>query len=232
MAEGPGYGTGTVAMANEGLGPYPAGSTGYDISWPQCGGGFPGGHQIGIVGANDGHAFSTNPCLTSEVGWAGAAHGLYINLNSPNGASYQQGATGPAGSCAPNDGSCWAYNYGFNAAVYSMAVADQTGVTSQQWWLDVETGNFWSGDVGANARVVSGAVDALHSRGFSAGIYSTPYQWRVITGGATPGVPVWVATGLAAPDFGVWCSGAHSFGGGPVWLVQFGAGNFDGDYAC
>ncbi|HET6795101.1 MAG TPA: hypothetical protein VFH45_11690 [Acidimicrobiales bacterium] len=232
IEEGPGYGTGVIASANQGLGPYASGSTGYDISWPQCGNGYPGGHQVAIVGLNDGHAFSVNPCLTSEVAWAGPEHGLYLNLNSPNGSTFGQGANGPAGSCSSGDSHCWAYNYGWNAAVWSMAQADAAAATTQNLWLDVETGNYWSSDSGANALVVKGAVDAIHSQGLTVGIYSTPYQWGVITGGATIGVPVWVATGMAMSNPGSWCTSAHAFNGGPVWMVQYGQDGFDGDYAC
>ena len=232
LEEGPGTGNGVGITANEGLGPYPSGSTGYDISWPQCGGGLPGPHAVGIVGVNDGHAFSTNPCLGEEVGWAGPAHGLYINLNSPNGPSNGQGANGGAGPCSPSDPMCWSYNYGWNAALASVATASQTGGLAQQWWLDVETGNYWSGDLAANARVINGAIDALHARGLTVGIYSTHYQWGLITGQASFGVPVWVPTGIAMSDPGSWCNPSHSFNGGPVWLIQYGAGNFDGDYAC
>jgi len=233
LEEGPGYGTGTIATANEGLGPYPAGSTGYDISWPQCpGANYPGGHQIGIVGVNAGHAFSTNPCLGAEVAWAGPVHGLYINMNAPSGPSYSEGATGPAGACASGDASCWSYNYGFNAAMDSVATAQSQGVVSQQWWLDVETGNYWSTDTAANARVVQGALDALHGQGYTAGIYSTSYQYGVITGGAAFGAPVWAATGMAMSDPASWCNSSHAFNGGDVWLVQYGLNGFDGDYAC
>jgi hypothetical protein len=232
LEEGPGTGYGVGITANEGLGPYPSGSTGYDISWPQCGGGLPGPHAVAIVGVNDGHAFSTNPCLGEEIAWAGPAHGLYINVNSPNGPSNGQGANGGAGTCSPSDPTCWSYNYGWNAALASVATATQSGGMAQQWWLDVETGNFWSGNLAANARVVQGAIDALHSRGLTVGIYSTHYQWGAITGGASFGVPVWVPTGIAMSNPGSWCNGSHSFNGGPVWIIQYGAGNFDGDYAC
>ncbi|HEV2369435.1 MAG TPA: hypothetical protein VGR90_06140 [Acidimicrobiales bacterium] len=80
--------------------------------------------------------------------------------------------------------------------------------------------------------MVEGAVDALHAMGLTVGIYSTPYQWGLITGGASFQVPVWVATGIALPDPGSWCVPAHAFNGGTVWMVQYGAGDFDGDYAC
>ena len=231
IEEGPGYGTGIVASANEGLGPYASGSTGYDISWPQCGGPYPGSHQVGIVGVNDGHAFSTNSCLGDEVAWAGPAHSLYMNVNSPNGSSNSEGASGPAGTCSSGS-DCWAYNYGYNAAVSSVAAAISAGAVAQQWWLDVETGNYWSGNTDANTNVIEGAVAALRHAGLSVGVYSTPYQWGEITGAAQLGVPVWVATGVALADPSSWCTRDHAFNGGSVWMVQYGLNGFDADYAC
>jgi hypothetical protein len=214
IEEGPGYGTGIVAMANEGLGPYTSGSTGYDISWPQCGGPYPGTHQVGIVGVNNGHALSTNSCLGDEVAWAGPAHGLYMNINSPSGRSQSP------------------YSYGYGAAKYSVAVANAAGAVAQQWWLDVETGNYWSGNTSANTQVIQGAVDGLRAAGLSVGVYSTPYQWGVITGGAQLGLPVWVATGMGMSNPSSWCNAGHAFNGGSVWMVQYGLNGFDADYAC
>jgi hypothetical protein len=232
IEEGPGYGTGVVSSANEGLGPYATASVGYDVSWPQCGQSLPGSHQVGVVGVTDGHAFSTNPCLGAEVTWAGPDHNLYMNVNSPNGSSNSEGASSPRGSCASADATCWSYNYGYNAALAAVTAAEVQGAIAQQWWLDVETGNYWSGDQAANAQVIQGAADALHGLGLSVGVYSTPYQWGEITGGASLGLPDWVATGMAMSDPGSWCNSSHSFGGGGVWMVQYGLNGFDGDYAC
>ncbi|HET9613858.1 MAG TPA: hypothetical protein VFP22_03510, partial [Candidatus Limnocylindrales bacterium] len=53
---------------------------GYDISWPQCGGAYPADASFGIVGVNKGIVFSPNPCLASEISWAGGARAeLYAN---------------------------------------------------------------------------------------------------------------------------------------------------------
>lgn len=81
-------------------------ATGYDVSYPQCGGSFPTGQSFGIVGVNGGLANDLNPCLgpyqggavgTSELYWAQATSnglpsstgglqpkaGLYVNTADP-----------------------------------------------------------------------------------------------------------------------------------------------------
>ncbi len=57
---------------------YAPGSTGYDISYPQCSGGYPAG-SYGIVGVNGGYPFvHYNPCLAAEYAHSPNA-ALYIN---------------------------------------------------------------------------------------------------------------------------------------------------------
>src|SRR5207237_8960028 len=57
---------------------YEPGSTGYDISFPQCGGAYPAG-GFGIVGVNGGYPFvHYNPCLADEYAHSPRA-ALYIN---------------------------------------------------------------------------------------------------------------------------------------------------------
>jgi len=221
---------------------YPSGATGFDISWPQCGNSYPPPSRVAVVGVNDGHAFTTNPCLSSEYSWAGGARQLYMNLNSPSAADGTD-SSGPGGNCGSNR-DCLAYNYGYNAAAWSYNNAASQGVRAKTWWLDVEmVGNcapqfptngqgYWSCGQGLNAETVQGALDALRQRGLVAGIYSTSYQWGQITGGANPtggGPPNWLA---GASSSGSWCSGSHNFGGGPAWLLQFSPQTWDRDQAC
>jgi hypothetical protein len=84
----------------------------------------------------------------------------------------------------------------------------------------------------SNAQVIQGALSYLTSTGVTVGIYSTATQWRTIAGTYSPGLPNWVA---GAPDLGsapTFCDASHAFGGGPVWLVQYPAGSYDGIYGC
>src|SRR5579864_6452329 len=80
---------GLVAAAGLGAGvqgvgaqtdPYTQGSTGYDVSYPQCGAAAPTG-AFGIIGVNGGRPFSNNACLAAEYSAApqSPAPSLYIN---------------------------------------------------------------------------------------------------------------------------------------------------------
>lgn len=78
-----GIGAGTTALATAA-----SSGGGWDVSWPQCvsaGGSeaLPGSPALGIVGINDGRPFTTNPCLASELEWAGVAGSVYVNSDDP-----------------------------------------------------------------------------------------------------------------------------------------------------
>jgi hypothetical protein len=209
---------------------YPDGAKGYDISWPQCGSALPPRATVAVVGVNGGWAFTSNPCFASEARWAGGNLTTYINLNSPRG-SASGWATGPAGKCAKGDLYCESYNYGYNTAKFSVRSAERNGTHSKTWWLDIETQSYWSSRQAANARVIGGAIAALKADGLKPAVYSTTYQWDVITGGYVPGTIAWYPTGIATSSPRRWCK-QTSFAGGPVSLVQSANGRFDGDYSC
>ena len=202
--------------------PYEPGSTGFDISWPQCGGSYPAAdHPVAIVGVNDGRAMTDNPCFGSEWAWAGNRPSVYLNTNAP-----------PADYSAPGctTTSCTGHAYGVAAAAYAMQAVKANSALPIMWWLDVETKNTWPQDPAANTAVIQGFVDELSSAGLTVGVYSTPYQWGVITGGAAFGLPLWEA-GAPQNDPGSYCTG-HPFAGGRAWLAQTVAGGFDNDIAC
>ena len=224
---------GGIATTAFGLGRY-----GNDISWPQCGGAFPAQAGFGIVGVTGGVPFSTNSCLAAEWTWATAAKGApayYMNLSNPGTASSHWTQPGPqACSGSSADAGC-AYNYGWNAATFALGYASaQTGSSaagSHVWWLDVETANTWSSNTGLNASVVQGALAYLKQHTSKAvGVYSTGYQWGVITGGVHLGAPVWAAGASSAASAPSSCG--TGFTGRPVKVVQYPAGSYDGDYRC
>jgi len=194
------------------------GRYGNDISWPQCGGAFPAKAGFGIIGVNGGRPFTQNACLAAEWQWALSNRGApayYMNLSNP-------GTADPAG-------------YGASAAAYALNYASSaTGASSavsHVWWIDVETTNTWSSSQPANAAVVQGALTYLKQHTAKAvGIYSTGYQWGVITGGVHMAAPVWAAGASSAASAPSFCG--TGFTGKPVKIVQYPAGSYDGDYRC
>ena len=223
--------------ATTSLDPYLPGTTGYDISWPQCGGAYPSPpFSLAVVGVGGSTTFSHNPCLANEVAWFGSATvTLYVKLSSPDFGQPEQGNSGPAGTCSPTDSLCRSYNYGWNLVYDAYSYASSQGVSSSLWWLDVErpagfASPLWGPDTLANSQVVSAAISALTSLGRQAGVYSNSYQWPLIVGNYAPLVPMWQARPNSTPAT-QYCSSAL-FTAGPVWLVQFGNSPFDQDLAC
>jgi hypothetical protein len=215
-----------------------SGRYGNDISWPQCGGAYPSNAGFGVVGVSDGIPYSQNPCLASEWRWAAGRSGtpaFYMNLSNPGSSSTHWNQGGPkACSGASNDAGC-AYDYGWNAAAaalsYATAQSSSSAATGHVWWLDIETANTWSSDKSLNLSDVKGALAYLKQHTSKAvGVYSTSYQWGVITGGAQLAAPVWAAGASSAASAPSMCG--TGFTGRPVKLVQFPDGNYDGDYRC
>ena len=219
---------------------YPSGSYGYDISNYQAGDYPPDPHTIGIVQVA-GESFGLNPYLASEARWAGAGLNLYVYLTFGTAST----GTDPACETSALPAAC---NYGFGAAQDAFTKARAAGVnTSVAWWLDVEPNPSWSADDEANAALVKGALDGLHSEGLnSVGIYASPGDWSTIVGPRySPAVPYWAADWEISPA--VTCRNVHSlYSGlpsGPVQIVQYSSPSapypaggmnttYDDDYAC
>lgn len=197
---------------------YQTGSVGIDVSYPNCATKLPTA-DFGIVGVNGGRVYNYNPCLAAQAKKFGNLS-LYINTglnatpDSPYYVAAQQGCNG--------DALCAAYSYGYAAAVDSLNYAASQGVSSTKWWLDVETENSWNADVMQNRQSLKGAYDALVASGASlVGVYSTTYQWGVITGDWQNNWPSWGATTwTSAKQAKTYCTG-HEFTGGPTLLIQF-----------
>ena len=141
-----------------------------------------------------------------------------------------------------------------------MAFVKATGYKPKMWWLDIETGENWPttrADQKVNAAIIQGALDAIGSAGHTVGIYSTWYQWGLITGSyVPPSTPALWVPGADNPTGDVYsaasfcqrallpgdpsrlASSTLGFAGGAPWLVQYGYGGapipfgVDADYAC
>lgn len=195
---------------------------GFDISWPQCRGQGallpPLLGTLAIVGITNGHPLSSNPCLGQQWHWAAsrAHHSAYLNLAYP-----QDPQT--------------AEDFGGATVRNALATAHAAGMKLRGVWLDVEIGNHWSAEPANNLNVIQDALAALRAANVQAGIYTSPLDWQIITGGAPIDVPLW----KAVPDgrtLGASCQGAP-IGGHPPDLVQavFRAPDghlVDGDLQC
>jgi len=210
--------------------PYTPGSTGYDVSYPQCGGGTPGG-AFGIIGVNGGRPFSANSCLATEYAAAPQSPAASLYINSGYSGAYRRNITSncsaSSASVSGTSAQKQAWAIGCSEAATSIDYAGRQGAANvAAWWLDVETGNSWSSsNLTLNQYAIQGAASRLLQTGLPVGVYSTTYMWKTITGGSfTPtGIAAdWVAAGACNTPF------TNS----PVWLTQATTGGVDYDTAC
>ncbi|HKU18149.1 MAG TPA: hypothetical protein VJP80_02640 [Candidatus Saccharimonadales bacterium] len=211
---------------------YTPGTTGYDVSWPNCNSQLSRLAAWGVVGVTGGLVFHANPCLEQESTWFRAVS-LYVNTGYPGGSRAAQFATLPR-HCAAHDERCLAYNYGYNAGLYSVRLASKYNIHAAWWWLDVETENSWSDDPYVNRESLVGMIDAIKRQTVFArvGFYSYPGQWALITGNwAGENLPAWAATGSRERGAAIAACKAESFTGGPLMLTQYTA-TLDRNYVC
>jgi hypothetical protein len=219
-------------------GPFTTGDSGFDISWPQCPNGDPGGaFDFAVIGVTGGRAFRENSCLASQYASVSQNTGvdaLHMNLNYRIGRTAKNGDDGPMGHCGHRDNACKDFNYGYNAAQFAFDYAIGEGVESDLWWIDIETANSWSRKADKNLDVIRGAVKFFDDQGIIVGIYSTSAQWGSITGSdESLGLPIWIAGAADATDAASVCTNEDLyFAGGAPWLVQYVEGGLDHDYAC
>lgn len=199
--------------------PYTAGSTGYDVSYPQCPGATAPAGAFAVLGVNHGRPFTANSCLGTEYGVAPRSPLPSLYINTAYSGAYRKNITSGCSS-GPNQ----AWQIGCSEAEYSLGQA--AGLGASMWWLDVETGNSWStSSLTQNQQAIQGAVDRLNQTGLPVGVYSTASMWKTITGGSfTP-------NGLAA-DWVAAGSCSTPFTSSPVWLTQATSGGVDHDTAC
>jgi hypothetical protein len=223
---------------------------------------------FGILGTNNGTSFSRNPCLVGELKWAKRLAGppeFYANTGNPGplrAKRWPLGQTSPKVCAAsdPNSLGC-SYDYGWNSAWASYTVATDAAqrlhrvsrvnarhrAANVNWWLDVETMNSWQSVDGPSTLVaqrrdvetLAGEVDALRMVGVQqVGIYSTSFQWGLITGGSKvtrgrfAGVPQWLA-GYGSYNSALAGCAHRGFTGGLVRMTQYlGGDGFDSNVVC
>ena len=243
--------------------PFQPGSTGYDVSKWQCNTTtnvctLPPKSAISIVeiaGATNNYQ---NPYYTQEAAWAGSNISSYIFMTPlPNPAPPESQPVGCGGNV-----NCEAYNFGYSWAVHWVSVSHSLGVYPNLWWIDVEPQHSgmpaWPSGTGGqaqNSQEMAGAIAGLRASSVIPGIYSTNYQWNVITGSTLnfPGIALWVpgASNIYSGTYSAQniCNNTvpstygweySPFAGGKTVLVQYGYGSeytgppspYDQDYAC
>jgi hypothetical protein len=221
----------TSSASVSALSMYPMGSVGTDVSWPNCRATVPESSSFGIVGVNDGLDFKANPCVYLESTWF-TTYSLYLNTGYP-GISYGRHFPVFPRVCVWNNASCLAYNYGYNAARYSVLYAAVHDVHTTRWWLDVETDNSWTPDPQENIAAIQGMINALHAYTFlpTIGIYASPGQWSLLTGSWHNNLPEWVATGSTSEQAAIESCHGPSFNGGTIVLSQYTL-QLDQNYSC
>lgn len=202
-----------------------------DLSWPNCTVATAGGATSGIIGVDGGLDFHPNPCLASESKLFNS-YALYLNTGYP-GPSYAEKYANSPLACSQTDYLCLAYNYGYNAALYSINYANSQSAHSFMWWLDVETSNSWVDNILQNRESLVGMVAAIKKYTLlpNIGFYSYPGQWDLITDNWQNGYPVWVATGSASLVAAVSFCSDENFTGGSTWLSQY-TPNLDQNLIC
>ena len=206
-------------------------STIVDVSWPNCKVTPATDFHEGIIGVTGGLDFRSNPCLAAETTWF-EHYALYMNTGYPGPAYGRKYMSSPR-LCRLSNRQCLAYNYGYAAAEYGLHAAARNGAYSDMWWLDVETDNSWTSNTAVNRAALSGAIAAIEHNTFLAqvGIYSTPAQWRAITGGWHNGLPAWLGTGLLSAAAAARQCHTVAFSGGSIWLSQYTL-KLDANVAC
>jgi hypothetical protein len=146
-------------------------------------------------------------------------------------------AYGACSTDAAADAAC-SYVYGYAKAYDDVHYRGVPSPSAFRWWLDVETTNSWETTTRPNVADLEGVVDAFTSQGVTVGIYSTPYQWGVITGtnvtSTSPlaGLPNWTAGAASLKDAPNHCATGAFTPNSTVSIVQYVSKNLDYDYSC
>jgi hypothetical protein len=200
-----------------------------DISWPNCLDKLDSyTADRGIVGGLGGLNFHKNACLAREDRFK--ITDVYLNTGYA-GINRARQYAGMPKNCAKTSERCLAYNYGWNATDFAVNQLFKAGVMPRFVWLDVEFGNTWSDDASINRVVITGMHDRLERYvPGKVGIYSYPFQWKIITNNWQNGWSAWVATGSSRPEEAISACNS-SFTGGQVIYGQYTL-TLDQNYVC
>ena len=192
-----------------------------------------------------------NPSGVAGIAWWPTSNtfyhttdGKYTDTNADTGFEPVTVPTPSYGACSStNDAGC-AYVYGYAKAYddvnhRGVPALDPAG-KPWMWWLDVETTNSWeASNLTANLADLEAMAYYFHTgagAGVGVGVYSTAYQWNIITGTPTAttlaAVPNWIpgARTLKAAEGN--CGSAPFTPSSRVVLTQYTSSQLDYDYSC
>ncbi len=178
---------------------------GYDVSFPQCGRLLPpAGEGFAIVGVHGGRPFRDQPCFPDQIWWAQQHNGFAVYMNTE-------------------------YTGEGDPVERGRAMADDVAIRMEMQylpkqtpvWLDVETDNYWRGTPEQHNALIGAIANRLAELGHPVGVYSAPNLWRTITGGADPGMPIWLAIGRGSREQAEKACGRIGFGSRTPSLVQW-----------
>lgn len=216
-------------LARMEVSPYPAASSGFDVSYPDCVRAPAPGAAFTIVGLNYGRPFTANPCFAEQYAAARSSQVLpSIYLNSAYAPSLHRHITTDCLTAASGlVGRAQQLAYAVGCSEAEAAVAGLGGLEAAAIWIDVEPANTWSKHPALNRATITGFAETLLRQTTTpiVGVYSSAAYWDGLTGGwSSFPLPEWIATGA---DEG--CS--NPFASGPVWLSQH-ATTRDNDMTC
>lgn len=218
---------------------------GVDISFPNCETPIPEDATFGIVGVNGGRPFTANPCLAQQAANFDKP-ALYVNTAYPGDSEPVPVPQEPV-PCPVAAEHCGAYEKGWAAGKNSVEIAWGQGVSSREWWIDVETANAWRGNAHQHRTYILATMDAIRTYASAnekiapgelyIGIYSTVGMMDRITRDRAaekledqlwrpPGLHGWLATAASEDEVLNYCS--RAFTGGGTVMVQTQRHNVNG----
>jgi hypothetical protein len=217
------------------------GTIGVDVSFPNCETPIPDDAKFGVVGVNHGKPYELNPCLTEQASKF-TMLSLYVNSNYPGAEQASQAEPLPFPCPLPEQeqGHCVAYQWGYASGKNAVELAKSQDVTSQNWWIDVETYNAWKGSAHEHRTSLLAMRDAIKNtvadkygdpQLVNVGFYSLRTMWDEITRDENtaskqdrlwrPDVAAWIPRYVPEPEALAFCDAEDiRFTSGKTVMIQ------------
>ena len=205
-----------------------------DLSWPNCNRLTNVRYSQAIIGVNGGLDYRPNLCSASEASLV-ENYAVYVNSGNPGFPRIGLLGLGPLNCPDFKNLDCSSFNYGYQAAEYSIQQANMAGLHSPMWWIDVESINSWTLSEEANRADIMGMIYAVRAIPLLTpivGIYTAANQWYSEVGHWQNGLPLWLGTGSLTRVGAIEACHQVSVTGGPISLTQYTIDQLDYNYHC